>query len=162
MHSHASPQTDPATWLAELAQRHPDRLFLRTSAGRRVTYSEMTRLVDCIAAALAQRDVRPADRVVAQVEKSPEAIALYLACLRLGAVFVPANTAYTTAEIEYFLGDADPKIAVGVANGGISLAALVSNESESARAHADSKQSDLAALLYTSGTTLYGDRKSVV
>ena len=75
----------------------------------------MTRLVDRIAAALAQRAVQPGDRVVAQVEKSPEAIALYLACLRLGAVFVPLNTAYTTAEIEYFLGDADPKIAVGVA-----------------------------------------------
>ena len=115
MHSHASPHTDPATWLAELAQRHPDRLFLRTSAGQRVSYGAMTRLVDRIAAALAQRDVQPGDRVVAQVEKSPEAIALYLACLRLGAVFVPLNTAYTTAEIEYFLGDADPKIAVGVA-----------------------------------------------
>jgi malonyl-CoA/methylmalonyl-CoA synthetase len=153
MHSHASPQTDPATWLAELAQRHPDRLFLRTSAGRRVTYGEMTGVVDRIAAALAQRDVRPADRIVAQVEKSPEAIALYLACLRLGAVFVPLNTAYTTAEIEYFLGDADPKIAVGVANGGISLAQLAGNEDGLARAPAESKQSDLAALLYTSGTT---------
>lgn len=153
MHLHASPRTDPATWLAELAQRHPDRLFLRTSAGRCVTYGEMTQLVDRIAAALAQRDVQPADRVVAQVEKSPEAIALYLACLRSGAVFVPLNTAYTTAEIEYFLGDADPKIAVGVANGGVSLSDLVSNESAALRAPADSKQSDLAALLYTSGTT---------
>jgi malonyl-CoA/methylmalonyl-CoA synthetase len=153
MHSHASPQTDPAAWLAELGQRHPDGPFLRTSAGQRVTYGEMTRLVDRIASALTQRDVQVADRVVAQVEKSPEAIALYLACLRLGAVFVPLNTAYTTAEIDYFLGDAEPKIAVGIANGGISLAQLVGNECELARAPADSKQSDLAALLYTSGTT---------
>jgi malonyl-CoA/methylmalonyl-CoA synthetase len=153
MHSHASPHTDPATWLAELAQRYPDRLFLRTPAGRQVTYSSMTQLVDRIAAALAQRDVQPADRVVAQIEKSPEAIALYLACLRVGAVFVPLNTAYTRAEIEYFLGDADPKLAVGVATGGVSLAELASSESAAARTPADAKQSDLAALLYTSGTT---------
>jgi malonyl-CoA/methylmalonyl-CoA synthetase len=153
MHSHVSPQTDPATWLAELAQHDPDRLFLRTAAGRRVTYSDMSRLVDRIAAALVQRGVNPADRVVAQVEKSPEAIALYLACLRLGAVFVPLNTAYTTAEVDYFLGDADPKIAVGVAKGGVALADLVSSASAAVRAAAGSKQSDLAALLYTSGTT---------
>jgi malonyl-CoA/methylmalonyl-CoA synthetase len=153
MHSHVSPQTDPATWLADLAQHDPDRLFLRTTAGLQLTYSDMSRLVDRIAAALVQRGVNPADRVVAQVEKSPEAIALYLACLRLGAVFVPLNTAYTTAEVDYFLGDADPKIAVGVANGGVALADLVSSASAAVRAAAGSKQSDLAALLYTSGTT---------
>jgi malonyl-CoA/methylmalonyl-CoA synthetase len=153
MHSPVSPQTDPATWLAELAQHDPDRLFLRTTAGLQLTYSDMSRLVDRIAAALVQRGVNPADRVVAQVEKSPEAIALYLACLRLGAVFVPLNTAYTTAEVDYFLGDADPKIAVGVANGGVALADLVSSASAAVRAAAGSKQSDLAALLYTSGTT---------
>ncbi len=153
MRSYASPHTDPAAWLAEIAHRFPDRLFLRTPAGRRLTYGEMTRLVDRIAAALAQRGVQPADRVVAQVAKSPEAIALYLACLRLGAVFVPLNTAYTTAEIEYFLGDADPKIAIGVAQGGVSLADLVGNESAAPPARADAQPSDLAALLYTSGTT---------
>ena len=113
----------------------------------------MTRLVDRIAAALAHRAVVPGDRVVAQVEKSPEAIALYLACLRLGAAFVPLNTAYTAVEIAYFLGDADPKIAVGVASGGVPLADLVRDESAPARAPATAKQSDLAALLYTSGTT---------
>ena len=69
----------------------------------------MNVLVDRIATALAHRAVLPGDRVVAQVEKSPEAIALYLACLRIGAVFVPLNTAYTAAEIDYFLGDADPQ-----------------------------------------------------
>jgi malonyl-CoA/methylmalonyl-CoA synthetase len=153
MPSHASPDTDPAAWLAELAQRHPDRLFLRTPAGPRVTYRDMTRLVDRIAVGLAQRAVTPGDRVVAQVEKSPDAVALYLACLRLGAVFVPLNTAYTEVEVEYFLGDASPKIAVGVANRGVRLAELVDNGSEPARAPAPANQAELAALLYTSGTT---------
>jgi malonyl-CoA/methylmalonyl-CoA synthetase len=152
MSAHASPNTDPATWLAELARRDPERLFLTTSAGQRVTYGAMTRLVDSIAAALAQRAVVVGDRVVAQVEKSPEAIALYLACLRLGAVFVPLNTAYTAAEIAYFLGDAEPRIAVGVTSS-VPLADLVCNEAAPTRAPAAMQPSDLAALLYTSGTT---------
>lgn len=118
-----------------------------------MSYGAMNRLVGHIAAALAQRAVAPGDRVAAQVEKSPEAVALYLACLRLGAVFVPLNTAYTSAEIEYFLGDADPKVAVGVAQGGISLDELAGGEFASTAAPAGVTQSDLAALLYTSGTT---------
>jgi malonyl-CoA/methylmalonyl-CoA synthetase len=151
---HASPDTDPATWLAELAQRDPERLFLSTPSGQRLSYGAMNQLVDRIAAALAQREVRPGDRVVAQVEKCPEAIALYLACLRMGAVFVPLNTAYTTAEIEYFIGDADPRLAVGVARNGIPLADLAAPlPSPAARVGAARAMSDLAALLYTSGTT---------
>jgi malonyl-CoA/methylmalonyl-CoA synthetase len=149
---HASPHTDPATWLAELAQRHPDRALLTTPGGQRLSYGAMNRLVDRIAAALTHRAVTPGDRVVAQVEKSPEAVALYLACLRIGAVFVPLNTAYTTAEVEYFLGDADPKVAVGVAKGGIPLGELTSGDLALATRPAVT-QSDLAALLYTSGTT---------
>lgn len=153
MFLHASPHTDPATWLGELARQHPDKLFLRTPGGERVSYGAMTRRVDHIAAALAQRAVAPGDRVVAQVEKCTDAVALYLACLRRGAVFVPLNTAYTSAEIEYFVGDADPKVAIGVASGGVSLAELTSGEPGPAVAPSDMNQSDLAALLYTSGTT---------
>ncbi len=55
---------------------------------------------------------RPGDRVAVQVEKSPEAIFLYLACLRAGAVFLPLNTAYTLAELGYFFGDAEPRLVV--------------------------------------------------
>jgi malonyl-CoA/methylmalonyl-CoA synthetase len=153
MQFHASPDTDPAHWLDQIAQRDPDRLLLETPDGQRVTYAAMNRRVDRIAAALARRAVFAGDRVVAQVEKSPEALALYLACLRVGAAFVPLNTAYTSAEVEYFVGDADPKIAVGIANGGVSLADLAHDESASAPTRAAMEQSDLAALLYTSGTT---------
>lgn len=114
-------------------------------------------------------------RVVAQVEKSPEAVALYLACLRLGAVFVPLNTAYTLAELEYFLADASPALAVvrpalrdnvaaiaetcGVGrietldeHGGGSL--LAGAHEPAGPDPTDSWEPDaLAALLYTSGTT---------
>jgi malonyl-CoA/methylmalonyl-CoA synthetase len=153
MQSPASPDTDPATWLDELARRDADRVFLGTPDGQRVTYAAMNQRVDAIAAALVQRAVTAGDRVVAQVEKSPDAIALYLACLRVGAVFVPLNTAYTSAEIEYFLGDADPKVAVGVGRGWVKLTELTCERSASARPSTAMKQSDLAALLYTSGTT---------
>ena len=47
-----------------------------------------------------------------QVEKSPEALLLYLACVQAGAVFLPLNTAYTLAELAYFIGDAEPAVVV--------------------------------------------------
>ena len=153
MQAHASSNTDPAAWLDALARRDPDRVFLQTPDGQRVTYVAMNHRVDGIAAALTQRAVTAGDRVVAQIEKSADAIALYLACLRVGAVFVPLNTAYTSAEIEYFLGDADPKVAVGVERGGVTLTELARDLSGPARTRPDMQHADLAALLYTSGTT---------
>ncbi|MEV9241998.1 AMP-binding protein, partial [Klebsiella pneumoniae] len=56
--------------------------------------------------------VRPGDRVAVQVEKSPDAILLYLACVRAGAIFLPLNTAYTLNEVEYFVGDAEPRLVI--------------------------------------------------
>ena len=52
--------------------------------------------------------VAPGDRIAVQVQKSVEAIALYLATVRAGAVFLPLNSAYTRAEVDYFLEDAEP------------------------------------------------------
>ena len=54
----------------------------------------------------------PGDRIAVQVEKSPEALFLYLACLQSGAVFLPLNSAYQEGEVDYFLGDATPKVVV--------------------------------------------------
>ena len=62
--------------------------------------------------ALVDLGVEPGDRVAVQVEKSIEAIMLYLGTIRAGAVFLPLNTAYTAAEIEYFVGDAEPRVFV--------------------------------------------------
>ena len=61
------------------------------------TYARLLAQVDRAAAALAAHGVRPGDRVLVQVEKTPGAVALYLACLKTGAVYVPINTAYTAA-----------------------------------------------------------------
>ncbi len=64
------------------------------------------------AGALRSLDVTQGDRVLVQVDKSPHALLLYLATLRIGAIFVPLNTAYTPTEVAYFLGDARPRLFV--------------------------------------------------
>jgi malonyl-CoA/methylmalonyl-CoA synthetase len=56
--------------------------------------------------------VKPGDRVAVQVPKSIEAVMLYFGVVRAGAIFLPLNTAYTAAEIEYFLGNAEPSVFV--------------------------------------------------
>ena len=64
------------------------------------------------ATALTSVGVAPGDRVVVQVGKSPAAVGLYLGVLRMGAIFVPLNTAYTAREVEYFLADTEAKVFV--------------------------------------------------
>jgi len=152
--------------------RRPERPCL-VAADRVWTYGEIDALSAGYAEALRQAGVSPGERVVTQVDKSPHAVALYLACLRSGAVAVPLNTAYTPAEVGYFLSDAAPAAfvcrpedagahagaarAAGArtltleANGGGTLRAVagVDADSPSAPRAAD----DLAAILYTSGTT---------
>ena len=120
--------------------------------------------------------MKPGDRVAAQVEKSTEALFLYLGCVRAGAVFLPLNTAYTPAEVEYFIGDAEPALVVGDArpaggdggagredtarasrrwapHGDGTLPALAAAADASAWQDVERGPDDLAAILYTSGTT---------
>lgn len=149
--------------------------FIETADGRRFSYSGTFALAGQFANALAALGVVPGDRVAVQVEKSAEAVVLYLACLRAGAVYLPLNTAYTLAEMEYFIGDAGPRVVVcdpgrfaelapvadrlGVksvetlrSDGGGSLRDLASGQpvefDDVLR-----QEDDLAAILYTSGTT---------
>jgi malonyl-CoA/methylmalonyl-CoA synthetase len=156
-----------------VVRRDPHRLFLETQTGRRYSYAAISELVARAALALAARSVAPGDRVAAQIEKSPEAVALYLACLQLGAIFVPLNTAYTLAELEYFLKDAEPRVAVVRPQGAENVAAIAarcgvgstvtldesgggsffSQQAEGPSARFSANAASLAALLYTSGTT---------
>jgi malonyl-CoA/methylmalonyl-CoA synthetase len=101
---------DPSEWLERVP---PERLFLVTPDGRQYTYGDLLEVSGQIASALQQAyGVVPGDRVAVRVEKSPETVFLYIACLRLGAAFVPVNTAYSLAEVEYFLTDAKPRVTV--------------------------------------------------
>jgi len=119
--------------------------------------------------------VSPGDRVIVQVEKSIENILLYMACLRAGAIFIPLNTAYTANEVEYFVQDAKPALLVvmpssldkltelGRRNDVPQILSLGENgegtflegvETLSDQAEVVSRDADdLAAILYTSGTT---------
>ena len=103
---------DPAAWVEEAAAREPGRVFLRTPEGRRVDYGELDVASARFAAALRHRGVHCGDRVAAQIDKSAEAVLLYVACLRMGAVFVPLGAASTPPELEYFLTDAEPRVVV--------------------------------------------------
>ncbi len=142
--------------------------FLTVPNERTWSFGEIDRLASRIAGALSAAGARPGDRIAAQVEKSAENVALYLASLRGGFVYVPLNTAYTGSEIVYFIADAEPAIFVRdpsradtaprgpavltlAADGGGSLI-----DAANAAPVADAKargEDDLAAILYTSGTT---------
>ena len=89
-----------------------DRTFIERHDGSLITYGDLWTLTGRMANALRTLGVQQGDRVAVQVEKSPEAIVLALACARAGAIFLPLNAAYTAAEIEYFLGDAEPALFV--------------------------------------------------
>lgn len=152
----------------------PGSTFILTADGRSYTYGDMLEHSGRIASALDTLGVRPGDRVAVQVEKSPAALMLYLACLRVGAVYLPLNTAYTLAELDYFIGDAEPRLVVctptarvGIAKlaashgahvetldeaGGGSLIDLAKGEAPDFP-DAHRRPDDLAAILYTSGTT---------
>jgi malonyl-CoA/methylmalonyl-CoA synthetase len=89
------------------------RVCIETPQGQTFTYGDLDESSARLANLLVSCGVAPGDRVAVQVEKSPQAIFLNLACLRAGAIYLPLNTAYTREETEYFLGDARPKVMVG-------------------------------------------------
>ena len=139
-----------------------------------MTYFDMAQKVVRISGMLRGKGLQKGDRLAMQCEKSPEALALYLACVHSGVVFIPLNTAYTPDEITYFISDATPKILVTDAKAEELLRSVtdrvdtllltlspentgsftdaVSQASPAADA-IDCKTDDLACFLYTSGTT---------
>ncbi|MER9619552.1 malonyl-CoA synthase [Mesorhizobium sp. M0207] len=152
----------------------PGRLLMEAEDGRSISYGEMLARSAQLAHVLSQLGVEAGDRVAVQVEKSPEAIFLYLACLRAGAIFLPLNTAYTLTELDYFFRDAEPRLIVcdparvteigvlaqasgaAVATlGSKGEGSLTDRASETAMDFHDVARGpdDLAAILYTSGTT---------
>jgi malonyl-CoA/methylmalonyl-CoA synthetase len=117
--------------------------------GETVSFGVLEAGVGRMAALLRAKGVAPSDRVAAQTRKSPAALMLYLASLQAGAVFLPLNTAYTEAEVAYFLDDAEPRLFVQDAEALAREAAGLEPRTDVHPAGAD----DLAALVYTSGTT---------
>jgi malonyl-CoA/methylmalonyl-CoA synthetase len=144
----------------------PARTALETPSGEAVSFGELDTLAARMAGVLGARGVVPGDRVVAQVEKSIGAVALYLGCLRAGAVFVPLNTAYTDAEVGHFLSDAQPRVFVRSRDQdvagyraevlGLDASSPLWSEALATEPRAEVVErgsDDLAAIVYTSGTT---------
>ena len=86
-----------------------DSLFIERESGRRYSYRDLMEISGRYARLLTDLGVAKGDRVAVQVEKSAEAVFLYLACLRAGAAYLPLNTAYTKAEVGYFLTRGDTR-----------------------------------------------------
>ena len=152
----------------------PKRLAIETIDGSRISYGELISRAGQIANVLVGRGVKPGDRVAAQTEKSVTGLVLYLATVRAGAVYLPLNTAYTLNELEYFITDAEPSLVVcdpskaaGIGAIAAKVAARVetlgtdgkgslTETADKARAEfvtVPRADDDLAAILYTSGTT---------
>jgi malonyl-CoA/methylmalonyl-CoA synthetase len=160
-----------------------DKPALVTPGGLTLTYRELEAHVSRHAGLLRALGVTPGERVAVQVEKSPDALILYLACVKAGAVYLPMNSAYQEGEVDYFLGDAKPAVFVHqpksaewaarlCAKHGVAHRFTMPAEEEKAKlkdwrrdwAENASKAApvlefaqrgpdDLAAILYTSGTT---------
>lgn len=137
---------------AVVAARAGDRPVFIEQGRARLLYSGLDAEVASWSAALAGLGARPGDRILVQAEKSVEGALLYLAALRAGLVWVPLNSAYTPAEVATFIADADPAIAVHA--GGLSLDDVKARRVPGAAFETVGRgPDDLAALLYTSGTT---------
>ena len=148
--------------------------FLHLVNGQVVTHQDFLATAAQLANVTTQIGLNPGDRVAVQVEKSPEALALYAACAQTGLVFLPLNTAYTVDELTYFIensgaalivcnGKSEEKLSA-VANGlGAKIETLNADGSGSLMDQAKAMPADfatvsrdlddLAAFLYTSGTT---------
>ena len=126
-----------------------DKPAFLLSDGSAVSYGELEAGAAQIAGHLVASGVAPGDRVGLQAEKSVEAVMIYLGVLKAGAAFLPLNSAYTSAEVDYFVHDAEPRVFV--------------TDAQAFRAEADAADpllktvpradDDLASLIYTSGTT---------
>ncbi len=148
-------------------------LFAETANGDRLFYRDLFGQSAQLASALVNLGISPGDRIAVQTEKTIEAVLLYLAVIRCGAVFVPLNAAYTQAELDYFVNDAQPTLVVcdpsrqiemeTVSRGQYRVETLDARGNGTIMEAAKTEQpifedrprnrDDLAALLYTSGTT---------
>ncbi|MDG2199478.1 MAG: malonyl-CoA synthase [SAR324 cluster bacterium] len=166
--------TNPLYYSFFERHRDSDALLMILENGSRLSYRAFLETASRFANALVEIGVQPGDRVVLQVPKSAEALAIYAACIQSGSVMVPLNTGYTPAEVDYFVGDAQPKLVIcdpkrqeGLQsiceNHGAQLETLDAIGGGSFAEHSaklpknfqtiERSIDDLAAFLYTSGTT---------
>ncbi len=179
--------TPPANPLYQLLTSrwaaNASKCAVETPAGTRLTYAELDAAVAKHAGLIRDLGVEPGKRIAVQVEKSPDALILYLACVKAGVAYLPLNSAYQEHEVDYFLGDAEPAVFIHqpkssewaarvCAKHGIAHRFMLPAEGETAKPQIPSASwaekasnaaprldfanrtlDELAAILYTSGTT---------
>ncbi|MCW1428210.1 AMP-binding protein [Novosphingobium sp. JCM 18896] len=153
-----------------VAEQAGDKPFLVENGATVLTFADLDARTGRLAARLQALGGKTGERIVVQVDKSPENVLLYLAAERLGMVYVPLNTAYTAGELAYFLGDAEPAVVVCrpadeaavrdlmttgtlVTLGTDGQGSLLDDLPDTVAPVAARTATDLAAILYTSGTT---------
>ena len=148
--------------------------FLELADGTIITHNDYLELAAQYAHVFTQLGVKPGDRAAVQIGKSPQGLAIYAACVQAGIVFLPLNTAYTPDEVSYFVEDSGARVilcdckrsetlepiaeATGAVletmnsdgSGGFAMQAAVMPSTFST---VDRSEDDLAAFLYTAGTT---------
>lgn len=152
--------TDVIARLKQMAG-DPGRVWIEGSA----TYAQLLDETGRLANSLLSLGLKKGDRLLLQVEKCEAVLSLYLACLRSGVIFLPVNPGYTVAETAHFLQDAEPALAIcdpvqvaGLAQLGARVMELPALQTMAEDQGADFYDpphgpDDLAAILYTSGTT---------
>ena len=151
-----------------------DAVFLHLPGGKTLSYGAFVDLAAQYAGFLTACGLSAGDRVAVQIAKSPEALAVYAACTQAGLVFLPLNTAYTADEVSYFVENSGAKVVLCDASAHDALAPIAAgcnarletlnadgsgSFSTQAADHPTTFQTttrtedDLAAFLYTSGTT---------
>ena len=156
--------------IERVALARGDAVAFDCGAAGTYTFADLLARAAAYDGALRALGVRPGDRVTVQIEKCIEGVWLYLATLRAGAIYMPLNSGYTDAEIEYFVGDAEPTLVVvetprvdavralsskaGSAAAVVTLADVVDGAGHATTAPRVARaDADIAAILYTSGTT---------
>src|SRR5579862_1333332 len=123
--------------------------------GQAWTFGEIEQASNRLANVLAERGLRAGDRLCVYLANSPELVFLYLACVKLGVIFVPINILYRDREIAHILEDAEPKALVGDLPGAWTADELIgaSVNASAIRPHVSCDAGSPAAIVYTSGTT---------
>ncbi len=151
-----------------------EKICLNCDNGSQFSNGDLLELTARISRYIRSEGLEPGDRLVVQVPKSAFAVALYLACLRSGVIYIPLNTSYTPEEVSYFLGDATPKLFICDPANQENLSAVATQHGASVLTLDDNgegslperieglvpdneitemKEDDIAVILYTSGTT---------
>ena len=151
-----------------------ETVFLQMQDGTTFTHGQFLQQAAQYAHVLTDFGLRPGDRVAVQIKKSPQSLAIYAACVQAGLIFLPLNTAYTASELSYFIEDSGARVIICDPKSQESLAMIAQGtgarlETMDAAGQGSFAQKaaphplqfatvprdaeDLAAFLYTSGTT---------